>query len=421
MKHMRFYEKREQLRRWQEREKELEAKEEKTPPKRSKPKIEFRLGMDGEPWVWVMGEHDDDLTIEDLLEQEAQQKALELAEKEMEALRLAEEAALADQLREEEERIEREEREKEEELMRKAQETAESERQNEELRLEEERRKQEEEKNRQLQVVKMRSENERRKSQTKMEREKNRRSSLILSSFKDAKEMFEKQAEVNRKQIEDAWQEQEKKAKEIDNERRQIARKAREEHRRSLKSKKTESMVVGMFAKHIKKPNDSKEMVKPTIAAKPVQGSRPANKDAVRRWFQEQEEPRGAGMDPSIQQVAPWFHGLISRGEAENLLEGKPVGSFMVRVSEKVWGYAISYKGESRCKHFLVDASEGHYQFFGTNQLPHSSLDDLVQHHKDAPISMMGKEILQNPVGQASDPPDYSDLFLKNSVESSYL
>ena len=51
-------------------------------------KVGFLTGADGEEWVWVMGEHRNDLTIEEILEKEAQHKALALAEKEAEALRL---------------------------------------------------------------------------------------------------------------------------------------------------------------------------------------------------------------------------------------------------------------------------------------------------------------------------------------------
>lgn len=91
----------------------------------------------------------------------------------------------------------------------------------------------------------------------------------------------------------------------------------------------------------------------------------------------------------SIQLLWWWLHssqwssaGIISREDSEKLLEGKPVNSFLVRVSEKIWGYAISYKAEDRCKHYLVDTSESGYQFFGTNQLEHQSLSQLVNYHQ---------------------------------------
>ena len=37
--------------------------------------------------------------------------------------------------------------------------------------------------------------------------------------------------------------------------------------------------------------------------------------------------------------------GLISRADAEELLsEDKEAGSFLIRLSDKVWGYTISFK-----------------------------------------------------------------------------
>ena len=74
--------------------------------------------------------------------------------------------------------------------------------------------------------------------------------------------------------------------------------------------------------------------------------------------------------------------GVISRLEAEQLLGDKKEGTFLVRVSERIWGYAISYQAGHRCKHFLIDASDDNYQFFGTNQIPHKHLSELIAYHK---------------------------------------
>lgn len=47
------------------------------------------VGADQNPWVWVMGEHENDRTIEQILEDEAREKARQKAEKEAEELRYA--------------------------------------------------------------------------------------------------------------------------------------------------------------------------------------------------------------------------------------------------------------------------------------------------------------------------------------------
>lgn len=49
--------------------------------------MQFLNGPDGEPWVWVMGEHPDDLPIEQILELEARDKARQQAELEAQQLR----------------------------------------------------------------------------------------------------------------------------------------------------------------------------------------------------------------------------------------------------------------------------------------------------------------------------------------------
>ena len=74
--------------------------------------------------------------------------------------------------------------------------------------------------------------------------------------------------------------------------------------------------------------------------------------------------------------------GVIGRTDAEALLAGKATGAFLVRVSERVWGYTISYQEKQRCKHFLIDTTELGYQFFGANQIVHKSLAELVNFHK---------------------------------------
>lgn len=72
------------------------------------------------------------------------------------------------------------------------------------------------------------------------------------------------------------------------------------------------------------------------------------------------------------------FYGLMSRTDAEQLLEPEPMGTFLVRLSEKIWGYAISYKDVDRCKHYLINASTGQYKFLGANQLSHATLSKFI-------------------------------------------
>lgn len=85
----------EQVRRWTIWDDKLIAEKPKTPDRKLNRKtVTFLKGTDGEPWVWVMGEHENDKTIEQILKEEAMEKARKLAEKEAEEMRKHVEAEL---------------------------------------------------------------------------------------------------------------------------------------------------------------------------------------------------------------------------------------------------------------------------------------------------------------------------------------
>lgn len=110
---------------------------------------------------------------------------------------------------------------------------------------------------------------------------------------------------------------------------------------------------------------------------------KPKSRAAIIDWFQREELPRGTGLDPKTRAPAPWFHGIISRDQSEVLLTHKPTGSFLVRVSERIWGYTVSYASrDGSFKHFLVEKIKEGYQFLGTNQVVHDELFDLVAYHE---------------------------------------
>jgi len=54
-----------------------------------KKNVQWMLDINGEPWTWIMGEHKDDKTIEQIIEEEAREAARVQAEHETEQLRFA--------------------------------------------------------------------------------------------------------------------------------------------------------------------------------------------------------------------------------------------------------------------------------------------------------------------------------------------
>ncbi|XP_064632377.1 SH2 domain-containing protein 4A-like isoform X2 [Lineus longissimus] len=433
----------EQVRRWKVAEEELEKQQMKPEEKKNGRKnIDFLLGSDGKEWVWVMGEHKKDKSLEQILKDEAHEKARILAEKEAEELKRKEEEEIKRKMAEEEERLEKELKIKEEEDRKKQEEAAiyqsvkEAKKAFEKMQKERKLREQEEKKqitkiktvaNKELEAVKLRAS----KRQRGMV---DSRSSEYFESILERRKKLEREAEESQKTIDLEWKKQEEKAKAREKEMQEIARHARQSHKQSVKQK---LMAVTRMIKLMDNVQENpplapkhpltrfragahvviqrqrnKQRRSPQVPRRgKVRPAKPTDRNAVRQWFIEDERPHQIGIDKSTDLPFDWFHGIIKRQEAEKLLSDAPVGSFLVRVSERVWGYAISYKAVDRCKHFLIDSSEGKYQFFGIDQIVHNTLTDLVNHHMTNQISELGREYLKYPLGQVDDHPDYYELF----------
>ncbi|XP_033644208.1 SH2 domain-containing protein 4B-like [Asterias rubens] len=511
----------EQIRKWKINDEEYEKKMKKTKKKKKKggKTVEWLLGRDSKEWVWVMGDHDSDKQIEDILVKERQLKANQLAHQEAEAkrakeeegrkkraeeernlreeqARLAAEKAVLESARLEEERILREkeaaekvlkerlakeqaeeqerkkkveeEEQKLQEMKAKWQKAAAEEKKR--LADEEERRQKEVEQKRLLEVerqkelAKRKAEQEAlkasmeaaRKKKERLEEEKKKKEQIELELLhkaerlkkqreKDIKAKEErdkklkeeekhraeelyvvlkktdenkmKMAETDRANIEEFWKVQLRRSKNADNERRQRARWAREEVRRSRLSGNFENLTLDEIYNEGMK-GDSQQQPPPIRPASGMpRPSQPVSKDDVICWYRENQEPKQAGIRVDFNGKKPckWFHGIIPRQKAEEILEGKKPGSFLVRVSEKVWGYVLSYRDVEAIKHFLIDASGSTYQFFGADPSKqhsvHNRLGDLITYHKVIPVSERGREVLKDPVGQEGPIPDYKELF----------
>ncbi|XP_077832906.1 hematopoietic SH2 domain-containing protein isoform X10 [Macaca mulatta] len=97
--------------------------------------------------------------------------------------------------------------------------------------------------------------------------------------------------------------------------------------------------------------------------------------------------------------VPEWFHGAISREDAEDLLESQPLGSFLIRVSHSHVGYTLSYKAQSSCCHFMVKLLDDGTFIIPGEKVAHTSLDALVTFHQQNPIEPR-RELLTQPCRQ---------------------
>ncbi|KAM4702607.1 SH2 domain-containing protein 4B [Rhinophrynus dorsalis] len=402
-----FYKMREeQIRRWSEWDANLNKEESKMKIKakfqhNNSKHIEWLRGNDGEVWVWIMGEAPGDKPFEQISEELMAERARQQAQKEAEEQWKQKEAEIEKKFRDamakekarivaEKWKVEIEDR-KAAKLM---------------------------EKNFQ-EELKKREDEERRKGEEQIRQREELRVKELYLSLKIA------QQQSQRNENEEAeWQEQLRKSKAADEDRKHKARRARAEyHRQSLRAIQ-KGKVAGLSnlfqsvnLNNGQESNQENNSVSPLIKLQVPAGkawerpSRPISREVIVRWFKEEQIPLKAGLEKNTGLVAPWFHGIISRNEAEELLMNKSEGSFLVRVSEKIWGYALSYRQQTGFKHFLVDASGDYYSFLGVDPNRHATLTDLIDFHKEEVITSSGGELLVEPCGQVKNPPDYSILF----------
>ncbi|KAM5242520.1 SH2 domain-containing protein 4B isoform 2-T2 [Hipposideros larvatus] len=408
-KHILFYKMREeQLRRWREREvwEALAQAEGLRPPKvkrASNKHIQWLLGEDGEVWVWIMGEGPGDKPYEEISEELIAERARLQAQREAELLWRQKEAEITKKFREalanekarilaEKWKVEMEDRKAAKVL---------------EERIHEE--------------FKRKEEEERKRGEEQIRLQEEQRAKELYWTLKQA----QLQSQASEKE-EREWEEQLRRSKAADEERRRRAQRARDEYLRLLLRPIQKGTVAGLSSMFRELGQTHEQEARlyhhlpgpgpPPLLGMPVSRTwerplRPVSREVIVRWFKEEQLPRQAGFERNTKSIAPWFHGIISREDAEDLLENMTEGAFLVRVSEKIWGYTLSYRLQKGFKHFLVDASGDFYSFLGVDPNRHATLTDLIDFHKEEIITVSGGELLQRPCGQRDSPPDYHLLF----------
>ncbi|XP_053515999.1 SH2 domain-containing protein 4A [Artibeus jamaicensis] len=415
----------EQIRRWKEREAAMEKKESlpvKSRPKKENSKsVHWKLGADKEVWVWVMGEHHLDKPYDVLCDEIVAERALK-AQQEAEEPSKAQSKELTNSFTSKsqycslqipstwESQTLRQKAAGEEESGPDSRPAA------------------------PLKGEKMPSPSSSSRNIQQMLADSINR--MKAYGFHQKKESMKKTQDEEIKQIgeertkqiymswkEDSeWQASLRKSKAADEKRRSLAKQAREDYKRlSQKARSSEGLQsppsVPQKPKRPPLPPKPKFLHPAEYPRKPLRNrgvtrtaSGCAPEDII-RWFKEEQLPLRAGYETASDTIAPWFHGILTLKRANELLSTCVPGSFLIRVSERIRGYALSYLSQDGCKHFLIDASADSYSFLGVDQLQHATLAELVEYHKEEPITSLGKELLLYPCGQQDQPPDYLELF----------
>lgn len=406
----------EQVRRWKEREARLDKEDEGRPrPKKASVKsISWLKASDGDVWVWVMGEHPGDKPYDQICDEVIAERAALQAQMEAEQLRQKKEAELEKRfsmvhldpdflltLRDED----KEKKDRQAALQ-------------EQLRI--------------TQELKMKEAEARRRAEEEVRRMEEERAQQIYMDLKEVQRCRQqhhdnKHDQQHNHQHDDvpherAWQESLRKSKVADQRRRSLAKQTREDHRRrsvkALEQQGRVSAISKTFGGTEKPALPPKPKPRNLTLASDALTQKPgvrrtlssSSYDCIIQWFREEQLPLRAGFLGDHSRIAPWFHGIIPRQEAEDLLGEKGPGYFLVRVSERIFGYVLSYRGHDGFKHFLIDATDSCYMLLG-DQLRFPSLADLVEYHQVEPITPSGEELLQHACGQRPGPVDYAQLF----------
>ncbi len=102
-----------------------------------------------------------------------------------------------------------------------------------------------------------------------------------------------------------------------------------------------------------------------------------------------------------------WFHGNITRAEAELSLSSGINGSFLLRESESKPGqYSISLRYDGRVFHYRIHLDQQTSNYFVTPESKFDNLPELVVHHSKNPDGLT--TVLHYPAPNPRKPPIYS-------------
>ncbi|XP_027696378.1 SH2 domain-containing protein 7 [Vombatus ursinus] len=134
------------------------------------------------------------------------------------------------------------------------------------------------------------------------------------------------------------------------------------------------------------RPSEPEKGVIPTDRESPAMGML---KDIAIRWFMETQAP----LILQNGTLPEWFHGFITRKQAEELLTDKPVGCFLIRLSNKAMGYILSYRGYDRCRHFVISQLQNRRYVISGDICNHPTLTALISYYQGVTIEPFGESL----------------------------
>ncbi|XP_026067691.1 SH2 domain-containing protein 7 isoform X2 [Carassius auratus] len=148
-----------------------------------------------------------------------------------------------------------------------------------------------------------------------------------------------------------------------------------------------EQIEAALYQKKRSEKLNEKQMERIEGMGEDFSMDRGLQKEHILKWFVETQ----AVLILCDGSFPPWFQGFISRHEAEDQLRDKNVGCFLIRLSEKAIGYILSYKGQDRCRHFVINQTKTGLFGVSGDSTTHNSLTELINHFKTTPIQPFGE------------------------------
>lgn len=120
-------------------------------------------------------------------------------------------------------------------------------------------------------------------------------------------------------------------------------------------------------------------------------------KEQTYQWFEKTQRKKLVNMG----QFPEWFHGFVTRNRAEDMLQDKPLGCFLVRFCESHVGFVLSYRGVERCRHFVLNQRDDETYMIEGETSVHPQLEDLINYYCTYPVEPY-KELLTTPCSKNS-------------------
>ncbi|XP_054523488.1 SH2 domain-containing adapter protein F isoform X5 [Pan troglodytes] len=118
------------------------------------------------------------------------------------------------------------------------------------------------------------------------------------------------------------------------------------------------------------------------------------NPKSAKPLSMEPSSPLGEWTDPALPlENQVWYHGAISRTDAENLLRLCKEASYLVRNSETSKNdFSLSLKSSQGFMHMKLSRTKEHKYVLGQNSPPFSSVPEIVHHYASRKLPIKGAE-----------------------------